>query len=121
MESERRTVELMRDGVQVRIVVELLEAMFTAPKAAASTAAPSPWSAKGFSWDDAWVLRRVDRGHYIAVVAESRFATIYSDDLTTAEVFEIPAGNDPRVAVWNRVCELGWHGLTAADAFEVQS
>jgi hypothetical protein len=54
-------------------------------------------------------------------VAESRFATIYSDDLTTAEVFEIPAGNDPRVAVWNRVCELGWHGLTAADAFEVQS
>jgi hypothetical protein len=118
MASDRATVELERGGVSLVLEVGILaldaiEAVTRAP----SAPAPSPWAVKGFSWDDAWALRRLDRGHYVAFV-EGRNVTIWNDTLDEALPFTVPEGSDARLFVWNKLCELSLHGCTADDAFD---
>lgn len=93
----------------------LLEVEHEPARSAVSSSAPSPWSAKGFSWDDTWSLRNAD-GKFVAMVNGQK-VTILNDDLTEAEAFDAPEGCDVKLWTWNKMCELGRHTCTSDDAF----
>jgi hypothetical protein len=84
-------------------------------RASASGAAPSPWAAKGFTWDDVWGLQHIESGIYVAM-ANGQFVTILNEDLSESASDTAPEGIDPRLFAWNQLCARGWHGLTDDDA-----
>jgi hypothetical protein len=101
-------------AVVVLDVADMLDDDRRAPSSVSSMA-PSPWTAKGFAWDDAFALRNAS-GDVVAMVS-GQLVTIWNDDLSEAIDLTVPAGSDPRLFAWNALCARSWHGLTADDSF----
>jgi hypothetical protein len=79
-----------------------------------SSMAPAPWTAKGFVWDDAFSLSHPARG--VVAMVSGQTVTIWSDDRSKSFEFNVPVGSDPRLFVWNKLCELSLHTCTPDDA-----
>jgi hypothetical protein len=112
---DRVTLQVEHAGRTLLLEVGVSVLEISEPETApVSSMAPAPWTAKGFSWSDAFSLSHPALG--VVAIVFGQTVTIWSDDRSKFFEFTAPEGSDPRLFVWNKLCELSLHTCTPEDA-----